>query len=80
MTTKERLHILIDALPDKDLAAAEATLMPLADPMVPTLLLAGDDDEPTDAEEDAGAAEAWREYLDGKARPWDEVRRELADG
>ena len=80
MTTKERQHILIDALPDEDLAAAEVALMPLADPMVQALLLAGDDDEPTDAEEDACAADAWREYLDGKARPWEEVRRELADG
>ncbi|HEY8393612.1 MAG TPA: helix-turn-helix domain-containing protein [Thermaerobacter sp.] len=35
-----------------------------------------DEDEPT-AEELADAEAGWREYLEGKARPWDEIRKEL---
>ncbi|HEY8424605.1 MAG TPA: helix-turn-helix domain-containing protein [Limnochordales bacterium] len=35
-----------------------------------------EDDEPT-AEELADAEAGWREYLEGKARSWDESRKEL---
>ena len=35
------------------------------------------DDEPETEEELKVADEAWQEYLDGKARPWAEVREEL---
>lgn len=35
------------------------------------------DDEPETEEEHKVADEAWQEYLDGKARPWAEVREEL---
>ena len=42
------------------------------------LLVAPFDDEPQTDEELEAANEAWREYLDGKARPWAEVRGEIA--
>ena len=48
------------------------------DPLTQALLEASDDDEPTTPEEDAEADEAWQDYLKGKARPWSEVRAELA--
>ena len=38
------------------------------------------DDEPETEEERKAVDEAWQEYLDGKARPWAEVREELIGG
>ena len=78
MTTKEVLHRLVDAIPDEELDTARQALEPLADPFLLALANAPLDDEPTTPEEDAGAEEAWQEYLRGQARPWEDVRRELA--
>ncbi|HEY8416177.1 MAG TPA: helix-turn-helix domain-containing protein [Thermaerobacter sp.] len=36
-----------------------------------------DEDDGLTEEELADAEAGWREYLEGKARPWDEVRKEL---
>jgi hypothetical protein len=36
------------------------------------------DDEPSSPEEDAAAEAAWQQYLRGEARPWDQVRQDLA--
>ena len=35
------------------------------------------DDEPIDPEEETGTQESWQEYLNGEARPWDEVEENL---
>ena len=78
MTTKEVLHRLVDAIPDEELDTARQALELLADPFLLALANAPLDDEPTTPEEDAGAEEAWQEYLRGQARPWEDVRRELA--
>lgn len=80
MTSKKELYRLIDELPESELHAAKRFLEYLrnmGDPMIQALMEAPCDDEPTTPEEDAGAQEAWQEYLRGEARPWEEVRKEL---
>ena len=46
--------------------------------LVQALRDAPTDDEPSTREEDEGAEDAWREYQQGKALPWENVRKELA--
>lgn len=80
--TKEQLHDLVDKLSDEELHAAKRFLEFLlqekpADPFLEMLRNAPLDDEPTTPEEDEGAKQAWREYQEGKARPWEEVRKEI---
>ncbi|MBM3933146.1 MAG: hypothetical protein FJ319_02400 [SAR202 cluster bacterium] len=80
MVTKEQLHRLIDELPDSELLSAARYLKSLrdqGDPFLRALLNAPIDDEPETEEEREGVAEAWQEYLDGKARPLEEVIDEL---
>jgi hypothetical protein len=82
MTVQERLHQLVDELPESELHVAERFLAYLrdvgGDPFLRALALAPEDDEPTTAEEDAAAAEAWAEYQRGEARPFEKVFEELA--
>lgn len=47
------------------------------DQFMQALLDAPLDDEPETEEELKAADEAWQEYLDGKARPWAELREKL---
>lgn len=78
MTTKERLHKLVDELSEQE---AEAALVIVErrcdDPMLGALAGAPADDEPTDADEDASADEALAAYRRGEAVGSDELRREL---
>ncbi len=78
---REKLHRLVDAIPDEETVVAELFLEYLKCGRSDSALLADAtapwDDEPTTPEEDEGAAEAWQEYLRGEARPWEEVRKEL---
>jgi hypothetical protein len=81
MTIKDELYRLVDELPEKELHAAKRFLEYLrnmGDPLLQSLMEAPYDDEPTTPEEDKGAEEAWQEYQRGKARPWEDVRDELA--
>jgi len=82
LTDKQRLHQLVDELPEAEWHTAERFLEYLrvagADPFLEMLAGAAEDDEPTTPEEDQGADEAWQEYLRGEARPWETVREELA--
>ena len=81
MTTREELHRLVDELPESERHAARRFLeylRNLGDPVLRSLMEAPEDDESTSPEEDKGAKEAWQEYLRGEARPWKEVREELA--
>ena len=80
MTTKERLHQLVDELPECDLEPAELLLAHLSagDPLLRALLVAPEDDEPVAPEENRAADEARQEYLRGEGRPWGDVRAELA--
>ena len=82
MTIKDELHRLVDELPQKELHGAKRFLEYLrnmGDPLLQALMEAPEDEEPTTPEEDEGAKEAWREYLRGEARPWEDVREELAN-
>ena len=77
MTIKEDLHRLVDELPKKELPVAKRYLEYLrnmGDPVLRSFMEAPEDDE----EETAMIEEARREYLRGEARPWEEVREELA--
>jgi len=79
MTAKEKLHEAVERLTE---AEAEETLRLLAerdaDPVAELFDQAPEDDEPTTADEDRGAREAWVEYERGESIPLDEARRELA--
>lgn len=78
MTTKERLHKLVDEFSEPQ---AEAALVIVErrrdDPMLQALAAAPVDDEPSSAEEDAGAAEAIASYGRGERASSEETRREL---
>jgi hypothetical protein len=78
MTTKERLHKLVDDLSEQE---AEAALVIVErrrdDPMLHTLASAPIDDEPSDADEDVSATEALAAYRRGETVSSEELRREL---
>ena len=80
MTAREKLHRVVDELSE---AEAEETLRYLAarrdprdDPLLALLESAPEDDEPTSAEEDAGARDAWAEYRRGASVPLEQLRRQ----
>lgn len=78
MTTKDRLHKLVDELSEQE---AEAALVIVErrrdDPMLQALAAAPVDDEPADAEEDASAEEALASYRRGEAVGSEDLRSEL---
>lgn len=79
MTVNERLHRLVDALPEAEATAAARYLEYLANsagPVALALALAPDDDEPVTDEDRAVLAE--RETADRATYvPFDEVKRTL---
>jgi hypothetical protein len=81
VTAKEKLHRVVDELSENE---AEETLRYLAarrdqdDPLLALLERAPEDDEPSSAEEDASAREAWSEYRRGESAPLEQVRREAS--
>jgi hypothetical protein len=81
MTTKEKLHRLVDALPNAVLDEAEDFLQELqqraTDPLLQALAAAPEDDEPETDEERAAVAEARAAIARGEVEPWDRVRNEL---
>lgn len=81
MSVREDLHRLVDLIPDAEGTKARQLLLELiektGDPLLVALANAPEDDEATSPEEDEGAAEAWQEYLQGRGRPWEEVRKDL---
>lgn len=68
MTTKDRLHRLIDALPEHELGQAERLLatLPGADPVLRAVLLAPEDDEGETDEERAAVREACEQVERGE--------------
>ncbi len=81
MTIKEDLHRLVDELPKKELPVAKRYLEYLrnmGDSVLRSFMEAPEDDEEETEEETAMIEEARQEYLRGEARPWEEVREELA--
>ena len=78
MTTKDRLHKLVEELSEQE---AEAALVIVErrrdDPMLHALATAPADDETSSAEEDVSAAEALTAYRRGEAVSSGDLRREL---
>jgi len=70
-TTRERLHELLDALPEDRLATAEVTLEAIASDDIP------EDDEPVTDQDRADLAATHEAYLRGELVPDDVVRREF---
>lgn len=81
MTKRERLHWVVDQLPESELGAAERFLEYLrvaaADPVLRALLTAPDDDEPESDEERAAVSEAYEDIKAGRVYSLDEVKHEL---
>jgi hypothetical protein len=78
VTTKERLHKLVDGLSEQE---AEAALVIVErrrdDPMLQALAAAPLDDEPSNADEDASAADALDAYRRGEGVSSHDLRSEL---
>ena len=74
MTVQEKLHHLIEELPEAELHAALRFLEYLcqtntrADPVLQALLAAPPDDEPLSQEEIAESDAAWEAYVTGRDR------------
>ena len=87
MTVQEKLHHLIEELPEAELHAALRFLEYLrqtgtdADPVLQALLAAPPDDEPLSEEEIAESDAAWETYVTGRDRGQrlDEVRQALLE-
>jgi hypothetical protein len=81
MTTKEKLHQLVDALPEPVLNEAEELLRELqqraTDPLLRALAAASEDDEPETEEERKAVAEARAAVARGEVEPWETVRERL---
>jgi hypothetical protein len=84
LDVRDRLHRLIDQLPEGEVRTAERFLEYLrdlgGDPLLARLSSAAEDDETTTEEDAAAADEGWREYVRGDAREWDAVRDEVGRG
>jgi len=80
MPLKDRLHQLVDELPESELPTAERVLSALtatADPVLRALLAAPWDDEPETQEERQAVQEAREELARGEAIPDAELWRRL---
>ncbi len=80
MPLKDRLHALVDELPESELLTAERVLSALtvtADPVLRALLEAPWDDEPETEEERQAVQEAREELARGEAIPDAELWRRL---
>jgi hypothetical protein len=78
MTTKEQLHKLVDELSEQEAAAALVIVERRRDdPMLQVLASAPLDDEPSDADEDASAAEALASHRRGESISSEQLRAEL---
>jgi len=78
--TRERLHELVDQLPEDEFRSAVrylSYLRDMGDPVLKKLMEAPVDDEPVTAEEEALVAEAWESVENGDVRSLDEVEQEL---
>ncbi|MSQ07578.1 MAG: hypothetical protein EXR54_01595 [Dehalococcoidia bacterium] len=70
-TIKDERYRPVGELPEGEWHAVKRYLEYLrnmGDPLIRALMEAPYDDEPTTAEEDKGAAEAWQEHLGGASR------------
>jgi hypothetical protein len=78
MVTRERVHQLIEELPDSELPVIERFLEERrADPVLRTLAEAPEDDEPLTPEDAAAIAEGVEALKRGETISQDELRRSL---
>ena len=80
MTIKERVHQLVDELPERDLHTAKRFLEYLrncSDPVLRAFLEAPLDDEPLTPEEAAAIREGHEELARGEGIPWEVARQRL---
>lgn len=78
--SKEKLHRLVDELPNSEVHAARRYLeylRNLRDPVLRAFLEAPEDDEPETPEEREAMVEAYRDVEAGRVLPLEEVKREL---
>jgi hypothetical protein len=73
-TTKERLHKLVDELSEQEAEAALVIVERRREDPILQLAAAPADDEPADAGEDTGAAEALAAYRRGESVSAEELR------
>jgi hypothetical protein len=77
MTTRDRVHRLVDELPDDELHAAERYLARLreiaSDPVLRAFMLAPEDDEPLTPDEIIDIEEAKAEIARGEFVSWGEA-------
>lgn len=82
MATKERLHELIDKLPENTTGAAEhflEYLMDSEDPVLRALWDAPLDTQPLTYEEAAALLQGWEDIKAGRTVPLEEIEQELRD-
>ena len=80
MTTRERLHELVERLPEEDVEAALRLLAGVGqegDPVLRALANAPIDDEPESAEERAAVEEGLRDLHEGNLVSSDVIRDEI---
>lgn len=80
MTTKERLHQLIDRIPESSSGRIEEYLeyfLETGDPVLAALKSAPVDDEPVTEDERAAAAEGWDDYRAGRVVSHEAIKREF---
>jgi hypothetical protein len=78
-TTRERLHEILNALPESRLVDAEAVLEPLVDPVLLAFLNAPEDDEPTTDEDLQALDDARAEYDRGETISLDAAMKGLSE-
>lgn len=79
-STRERLRLLVDQLPDSELHAAQRFLEFVhehGDPLLHMLMNAPEDDEPVTEEEEAAVREALEDVAGGRVVTMEELKREL---
>lgn len=80
ITSRTKLHQLVDELPESEIAAAErflAYLRHVQDPVLRALLEAPEDDEPETEEERAAVAEAYKDLKAGRVVGHEQIKRDF---
>ena len=79
MTTKERLHKLVDELSEREAERALSLVeKEREDPVIAAFRDAPEDDEPLTTEEEATLEQSRDEYRRGEGVPLDEIRHEFS--
>jgi len=76
-TTRERLHALVDELPDDILDEVEAAILDVTEPPHRPLADAPEDDEPVTEEDLAAIREGREAYARGEYATDDELKRRM---